>query len=351
MTSQASSSAATTAAPAPAPADEAVPPAGSGRPWVGRALVAAVLAVLVMLGLRAELGLLTLLTTALMYVMIAQGWNVLGGYGGYLNLGMAAFFGIGAYTTAILFVRFGWSPFATLPLAGLASALLAMVVGLPSLRLRGSYFAILTLVIGFLIQTYALNSSLTQGAMGLFLDAPTSGPRRTEQVFFFVYLVLAVAVTVVVLFVERSKFGYALRAIREDEDAAEILGVQTTRVKMRALLLGAVIAGVAGGLYSYRIGYIEPGGIFALTLSIDVVLMTTVGGAGSWIGPVLGAPLIVVLADVLRVTVTRLQVFGASVPTEFNRVVLGLLLVGVALYAKRGIVGLFQRARGRRFLV
>lgn len=296
------------------------------------------------------LGLVSTITTTFMFVILAQGWNILGGYGGYLNLGMAVFFGLGAYTTGILF-NYELPFYVTVPAAGVVAIIFGVIIGLPSLRLRGPYFTILTLIIGFLVQTLALNAKITRGAMGIFVDPPSFTPRAIEQTFYFSYLTLMVLSMLAVYKIEHSKFGYALVAIREDEEAAAVLGVRTTWVKMMAFLLGAFMAGVVGGIYSYRISYIEPFGIFSLTLSINVVLMTIVGGSGTWQGPLIGVPLITLIAEVLRVGITRIELFGTGIPSELNRVIFGLILVVVAMFAQQGIMGLFRRVRSRRFTV
>ncbi len=226
-----------------------------------------------------------------------------------------------------------------------------MIIGLPSLRLRGPYFTILTLIIGFLVQTLALNAKITRGALGIFVDQPPFGPQAIEQTFYFSYLILMIVAVWVVYKIEHSKFGYALVAIREDEEAAAVLGVRTTWVKMMAFLAGAFMAGIVGGIYAYRIGYFEPFGIFSLTLSINVVLMTIVGGSGTWQGPLIGVPLITLISEVLRVGITRVQLFGTGIPSEFNRVIFGLILVLVAMFAQQGVMGLFKKVRSRRFTV
>lgn len=332
---------------APPPRDTLRQPRLPG--WLQPAVLVALLVVLAIAGQFVALGTLSLLTTMLMVITIAQGWNILSGYGGYLNLGMAAFFGIGAYTTAILFDRLGWPLLVGLPFAGASAALAALLVGVPSLRLRGAYFAILTLVLGFLVQAYAAVSDLTRGALGIFVEPPGGDPRTTEEIFFYSYLALAAVAVVIVILVERSKFGYALRAIREDEDAAEVLGVHTMRIKMEGLLAGAALAGVAGGLSSFRTAFIEPTTTFDIALSIDVVLMSVVGGTGTWQGPLIGVPLVLALSEVLRVGIGQFQLFGRGIPLESTGVALGIVLVVVALFARRGVVGLFRQAQGRRF--
>lgn len=319
----------------------------------GRGLVALgiLLLLAILAGLTTDLGTMSSISTGLMLLAIAQGWNVLGGYGGYLNLGVAAFFGVGSYGAALLFDAFEAPLLFTLPAAALAAVGLALIVGGPSLRLRGPYFAIITLVIGFLIEAFVFSAGFTKGALGIYLDAPGATPRATEQVFYFGFLFLAVVGTVISWLVERSRLGLALRAIREDEDAAPVLGIQTMRVKLTGLSIGAALFGLCGGIQAYRLGYIEPGSTFDLAISIDIVLMVVVGGKGYWQGPLVGVPVVVLISEVLRIAVTRLDLFGTSVPTEFNRVVLGALLVTFALAAPRGIVGRFKQVRGRRIQV
>jgi len=327
-----------------------VEPARVGRgPVVG---AAALLGLAVGIGLWWEgLGLLSTLTNVFLFLLLTQAWNLLGGYGGYLNLAMAVFFGVGAYTTGILAYGWGLSPLLTAPLGGVVSVLWAAAVGVPSLRVRGAYFAVLTMILGFLAQVLAYNVPWTRGAMGIYVS-PLPWDRRTvEQFFYFTYMGLALVVTGLTARIQSSRFGAALVAVREDELAAAILGVRTTWVKVAALLLGAFWAGVAGGLYTQRIGYIEPTGVFSLDISVDVVLMAMVGGAGTWQGPLLGVPLVMLVAELLRVGVVHLGLFGARIPAEFNRVVFGGILVLIALYAPDGLMGLLRPFRGRRLRV
>jgi branched-chain amino acid transport system permease protein len=310
------------------------------RVWVPIGIVLMV-AVVLYGALSSDLATLDAIANIFLFLALVHGWNVLGGYGGYMNFGMAAFFGVGAYTTAVLAQPGTVSPFLAVPAAGLASAALGLALGFPTLRLRGAYFAIATLIITFAVQLAALNLRLTGGSLGLYLKILPFGPQQTEQLFYFVFLGLAVLATVVVYAIERSRFGWALVAIREDEEAAEVLGVRTTRVKIGGLLLGALIAGVVGGIYSYRVLYIEPAGTFSLDTSLDVVLMAVLGGAGTWQGAVIGAPVVMAIADVLRV----------GIAAEVNRVVFGLLLIAIALVAPNGIMGLIRGVRGRRFTI
>jgi branched-chain amino acid transport system permease protein len=278
---------------------------------------------------------LNILGLIFMYVVMTQAWNILGGYGGYFNFGMVTFFGVGAYTTALLFHFFGLSPFLTAPLAGLASALFAFLVGIPALRLRGAYFAVVTMIVTFAMQILVLDLPFTQGAIGVFLTPLDLSPRATEQLFYFVFLGLAAAMTALIYAIENSNFGWALVAIREDEDAAEIIGVRTTAIKWIGNAVAGFATGLVGGIFAIRILYIEPTSTFSLDISLNVVLMAVIGGAGTWLGPLIGVPLVLLVAEALRVIVT----------SEVNRVLFSLIVIVMALYMPRGLMGLSSRLR------
>jgi branched-chain amino acid transport system permease protein len=303
---------------------------------LGAAATLAVVVTLVGYGLfSGSLEHLNTLGLVFMYVVMTQAWNILGGYGGYFNFGMVTFFGVGAYTTALLFHFFGLSPFLTAPLAGLAAALLAFLIGIPALRLRGAYFAVVTMIVTFAMQILVLDLPFTQGAIGVFLTPLDLSPRATEQLFYFVFLGLAAAMTAVIYAIENSNFGWALVAIREDEDAAEIIGVRTTAIKWIGNAVAGFATGLVGGVFAIRILYIEPTSTFSLDISLNVVLMAVIGGAGTWLGPLIGAPLVLLVAEALRVTVT----------SEVNRVIFSLIVIVMALYLPRGLMGLMSRLR------
>ncbi len=313
--------------------------ADKDRQRVGRWATAAGVATLIGYGVfTRNFENLNMFGVIFMYVVMTQAWNILGGYGGYFNFGIVTFFGVGAYTTALLFHFFGLSPFLTAPLAGLAAALLAFLIGIPTLRLRGAYFAVVTMIVTFAMQILVLDLPFTQGAIGVFLSPLDLDPRTTEQLFYFVFLGAAAATTGLTYAIQHSNFGWALVAIREDEDAAEIIGVRTTAVKWIANAIAGFATGIVGGLYAIRILYIEPTSTFSLDISLNVVLMAVIGGAGTWQGPLIGAPLVLVVAEVLRVNVT----------SEVNRVIFSLIVIAMALYAPRGIMGLAYRLRRKR---
>ena len=263
---------------------------------MGVAFWIAVLVALVLYGLiGTRLFYLSTLGTVFMYIVLTQAWNILGGYGGYLNFGMATFFGTGAYASAILFHYFGLSPFLTAPLAGLAAAIAGLLIGIPTLRLRGAYFALVTMIITFAVQILVLNLPWTQGALGIYMQPIGLTPLGVERLFYFLFLGLAAAVTALVYAIERSNMGWALVAIREDEDAAEIVGVKT-------------------------------------------ILMAVIGGAGAWQGPLIGAPVVLLVADTLRVTFT----------SEVNRAIFSIVVIVIALFVPGGVMGLIHRWRRKK---
>ncbi len=316
--------------------------------WAPLVLVLALLAAMSPLAYTLKLGIVTTLTTALLYAVVALGWNLLSGYGGYLNFGAAAFMGAGVYAAALLNSEASWSMWAGMGAGMVVAALVALPVGVATLRLRGFYFAIFTLVLATLAQVVVLNTPALGGALGVYTDAPTTGARNLAALFYLTLLACTAVAVVLSFAVEHSRFGYALRAIREDEDAAAVLGVRTSEVKLWALLLGAALAGLAGGVYAFRTGYVEPFGTFDLAFSLDIVLVCVIGGLGTWYGPLVGAFIVVQLEDWLRTAVPDLHPFGATIPAEASRLVLGVLLIVFALYARRGIAGLFRRRRGRQ---
>lgn len=333
--------------PALAPAMAGAAPVRAGRWWPGplAALVAA--AIIAPFGYTLQLGIVTTLTTMLLYMVIAQGWNLLGGYGGYMNFGIVVFSGTGVYTAAVLNSELDWSIWQTLLPSALAAMVIAIPVGLATLRLRGHYFAIFTLTLTFLAQVIVFNTPALGGALGVYTTIEADSARTLAATFYYTLFALVIVATVIAWLIERSNFGYALRAIKEDEVGAAVLGVRTFDVKMRALVIGAGLAGLGGGVYAYFTGYIEPTGTFDLALALDIVLVCVIGGVGTWQGPLVGAAIVVMLEQFLRNTLAGVDVFGFAIPAETNRLVLGVLLIVFALFARRGVVGLVRRRRGR----
>ncbi len=282
---------------------------------------------LVPLGLD-NIYLLNLLFTIFTYAALAVGWNIIGGYTGYLSFGHAAVFGIGGYTTALLFASLGWSPFAMTPVAGIIAALVAFVVGYPCLRLRGPYFALVTLILALAVRVVVLNVDWTGGSSGLFLKLPQMAPLASGILFYEAMLAVLLVSVLAAYWALRSKLGIGLTTIREDEEVAQTLGINATRLKMVAFLLGAFLAGMVGGIFSYYRTYVHPNVMFDVNLSVMVVLMALFGGRQTWLGPIVGAVVISVVSEFLTLRLGN----------EAARVLFGLLMVVVILYLPDGLL-------------
>lgn len=281
---------------------------------------------------------LSFLMLLVMYASLAVGWNVLGGYAGYESFGHVAFLGVGGYTSVWLFVEYGLEPYLTAPIGAAVAGLIALVVGYPALRLKGPYFALVTLVIALGIQAFVTNLPGLDASQGVFLPAPLDDPAHS-QVLLYLFMVGILAVTILAArLVERSKYGIGLYAIREDEAVASTQGIDTTRLKVGAFVLSAALAGLAGGIYAWYLGYVTPTPMFDVRVSILVVLMALLGGTGSWIGPFVGAAALRVVDEFLVLQ------FGGQVA----QIMYGLVLVGVILYLPHGVVPWLRRhARSR----
>ncbi|NWG21126.1 MAG: branched-chain amino acid ABC transporter permease [Chloroflexi bacterium] len=277
--------------------------------------------------------LLGFLFTIFMYGALAGSWNIIGGYAGYLSFGHAAFFGLGAYTTALLLFYSGWSPFLTLPIAGALAALFAALVGYPCLRLRGPYFSLVTLILGLAMYSLTLNLPFTQGASGLFLPFLRVDIYTSHVIFYEIMLGLLTIVTAVLRQITRTKMGVGLTAIREDEDAAGTLGVNATRLKLQAFMLSAFLTGLVGGVYSYYKSYLDPSFVFATSISITIALMALFGGRLAWYGPLVGAVVLSIVNEMLT----------TQAPPQTARIVFGALLIIVIMFLPDGLISIIQR--------
>ena len=272
------------------------------------------------------------------FIALAQSWNILGGYSGYLSLGHAAFVGMGGYTVASLYFLFGASPFWTFPLAGVAAAIVALIIGAICMRIRGSYFLIATMLVLFIMQSLALNlRPVTNGANGIDLPLFTDDYELEGRIWYFCGLALAIATSGIAFLIEHSRFGLNLMAIREDEDVARTMGVRVVHCKAAAFVISAALAGIAGAFYTYRAHIIEPFTAFSLDLSAAPILMAIMGGSRKWIGPIVGATIF----DVISTTLTL------SVGNESSDIVFALFLILVVLLLPQGLVGLAATLRLR----
>jgi branched-chain amino acid transport system permease protein len=278
---------------------------------------------------------LSALFSLFMYAALACGWNIFGGYTGYNNFGHAAFFGIGAYTSALLLLKWGLSPFYTCILGGVLAGICAVIIGYPCLRLRGPYFVLVTLCLGLSARLVVINVEFTGSSTGLYLPFLKVSMFANRVIFYEVMLVLTWIIVLMAMWIEGSKFGLGLRSIHQDEDSAETQGVDATMLKISAFALSAFLAGIAGGIYAYFRSYIHPDFIFDIGISVLVVLMALLGGPSTWLGPLIGAFIVVVINEVLTA--------HANIGAEFARIIYGLLLVVVIMYLPHGLVGLFKK--------
>ena len=282
--------------------------------------------------LKPDIYYLSALFGIFLYASLACGWNIFGGYTGYMNFGHAGFFGVGAYTSALLLLGFGLSPFYTLILGGALAGVLAAIIGYPCLRLRGPYFVLVTFCLGLAARIVVINVEWTGSSTGLWLPFLKVSMFVNRVIFYEVMLAIMVLTILAAMWIERSKFGIGLRAIFQDEDSAETQGVNATKLKIAAFIVSAFLAGIAGSIYGYYRSYIHPDFIFDVSISVLVVLMALLGGRQSWVGPVIGAAIVVIINEVLTAYV--------GIGAEFSRIIYGLLLVIVIMYLPNGLIGL-----------
>ena len=290
-------------------------------------LLLAVLAALPAFGLGPNT--VRLLFVTFVWVTVSIAWNILGGFGGQVSFGFAVFYGLGAYTAA-LSVNSGVNSLLSLLLAASVAVLASLLVGLPTFRLRGPYFAIATIGVSEAVRVVMTNVSLTGGASGYRIIER----RPFHQLeHFYAALALAVVAVAVSMQVRRSKFGLALIAIREDEEAASDVGVNPFRTKLLAHALAAALTGAAGGVYAQYAAFIHPQGVFAFAIGVAILLMPIIGGIGTIWGPVIGAVVYGLINEELI----------ASFP-QLHLLIYGSLLILIVLFEPGGIVGLLDRS-------
>jgi len=271
-----------------------------------------------------------IVTEIFMWAGLAQSWNIIGGYTGYLSFGHGAFFGMGAYVTGIAMMNLEWPFGVGLLFSGILAALLAAVIGYPTLRLRGAYFAIATWAFGEMIRQIATILDVTGGAFGMQLP-----PFLNLSFFYYVMLgITGLTYLTTYLLLERSRFGYKLLAIREHEEAAEMVGVDTVTIKIKAFALSAFFPGVFGGIYAYWVTYIHPDSVLGAQITDFMVVMVFLGGVGSLWGPFLGAFVVQLINRYLWL------VWGEG---TFYLIIIGAAICAVVLFIPNGIIGLLEK--------
>ncbi len=291
--------------------------------------------------------------TVLQYIVLATAWNILGGYCGYVNFGSAGFFALGAYTSIFFYTVaqqiddifpewLAGAMHAILPLpvplliviGGGVAGLVGLGMGYLTLRLRGVFFAIGTLALAVVLETFIVNWSFVGGSRGAYVippeNIPVFGPYI--QYLFVLMLILVIVALTTARLIERSRLGYGFATIRDDELAAEASGVPTLKLKLIATVVSGALMGMAGAPFPFYIGYVEPDSAFNLSYAVNSIAMPMIGGTTSWVGPMIGALLLGTLQQVATVTIS----------SAANLLIVGLLLIGFVIVAPNGIVGLWQ---------
>ncbi len=288
---------------------------------------------------------LNLAVLILLAAQLGVAWNILGGYAGQISLGHAAFFGIGAYTATLLFMNFGISPWIGIPLGGLVSAAIGIVVGWSCFKLKGHYFAMATIAIAEIVQIGFNNWEYAGAAVGLSLPLAKRGWSvmifADKASYYYLALGLLVLSLLVNFAIERSFLGYYFRAIKDEPDAARSLGVGLTIFKQIALGASSFLTAMGGGLYAFKELYIDPPSVLSTGLSIKMALAAILGGVGTLFGPVVGAVILTAIEEG-----SRALLGGSGRGTDL--ILYALIIIAVAIYYPRGVIGWLIDRRDRR---
>jgi branched-chain amino acid transport system permease protein len=278
----------------------------------------------------------------MLFATLSQAWNVIGGYAGQVSFGHATFFGIGAYAALVLLKKFGLTPWAGMLIGGGVAVILAVLIGYPVFRLKGHYFAISTFAVAEIVERLFMNWDFVEGAIGL--PAPVLPENlfnfmwyKDKMPYFFIAFVLFVLGLLLAYKIERSRLGFYFRAIKQSPDAAEGLGIDTTKFKMVAMIISAFLTALCGSFYAQYILYIDPPSVLSLDISIKIVLVTVLGGAGTIIGPILGSAILIPLSEYSRIL---LGGTGRGV----DLIVFGALILVISVFQPQGVAGFFKKS-------
>lgn len=272
------------------------------------------------------------LSGVFMFAALAQSLNVIAGFTGYADFGNVVFFGLGAYTTAALMTQAGLPFVPAWALGGCVAAAAAGLVGPALLRLRGHYFAIATIGVLEAVREVASNLAFLGGGLGITLPVFAGAPEAFYRIIYYLLFATLLAYTALGWWLTRSRFGYALRAIKADEEAASVMGVHATRYKVLAWALSALCTGLVGGIYAYWLKYIEPPFVFDILISVKYWIMMLLGGAGTFLGPIAGA----VILEFLSVFIWGQFLRG-------HMLILGVAIILVVLFMPAGFMELVRR--------
>ena len=275
----------------------------------------------------------------LQFVVLASAWNILGGYAGYVNFGTSAFFALGGYTALFTIKMFDAPLLVQILAAACVTGLLGLGIGLISLRLRGIFFSIGTVAVAIILETVILNTDYLGGAKGLQMMRPESAwPFGSyDKLLFFVMILMAITAVSIGRYIENSWIGRGLRAIKDNEEAAECAGVPTLKLKLIATVVSGALMGAAGAPLVMYMRFIEPVSAFSLNYSVSALAMPIIGGTSSWIGPIIGSLLLGSVQQIVTVTIS----------SELNVLIVGVLLVFFVVVAPDGILGLVRKLRSK----
>ena len=304
---------------------------------------------------------LGVMISVLMMAALSSAWNILGGYAGQYSFGHAAYFGAGAYTTMILISTFNVNPLVSMAAGIIIACIIALITGSIVFRLRGHYFGLASIAVAEIVRLSVLNVDFSGGAQGILLsDLSLWGlDLNSKNPFYYGMLIVLVVTLGITLYLRRSKTGFYLQAIREDQDAAASLGINLSFYKNKALLISAALTSVLGSLYALYIRFIDTSAVLDLRLSIEIILTEIIGGVGTLWGPVLGAVLLVPLAEMLRSNVIGETLVKHGIVSETSGLglflkdnlahahvlVYGIITVLCILFLPKGILGLFRRTK------
>ncbi len=282
-----------------------------------------------------------LLIMIMMYAVMSIGWNIIGGYAGQVSFGNAAFFGVGAYASSVLLTKAGLSPWIGMGAGCVASAALAVIVGYPCFRLKGHYFAIATIAIGEIMMGLFMVWDFVGAAVGIYLPILPQSFRNmefhtTKLPYYYIMLAMLLFAVGAAFWVERSRLGYYLRAIKDDPDGARSVGVNIRKYKLYAFCLSAVLTSICGTFYAQYVLYIDPPSTFGLMISIDLCIISLIGGLGKLLGPVVGSFVFIPLIELTRV-------YLGSEGQGIDLMLYSALMIVLAILRPQGLYGLFAR--------
>lgn len=284
--------------------------------------------------------------SVLIMALLGQSWNIMSGYAGQFSFGHAAFFGLGAYTSSILYMDFGISPWLGIIVGMIIAAIVGVLIGILSFRykLRGDFFALVTLAFAEILRVLFNNTKALKGATGILIpykDVWAEFQFANDRIFYFIILGMVILATVFIAVMSRRKFGVFLIAIKENQEAAGSLGVPVLQYKLAAMAISAAIAAMAGTFYAQYYGFIDPTVVFASSISVEAIVPCIIGGAGTLGGPLLGALVIIPLQELSN------NLFEGI--NGMNMIIYGVLIVLFVVFCRDGIYGtVIRRLKGAR---